>query len=126
MLGGSGVQLYASSQDSLVSIGKRTFINQDTAIVATTRVEIGEDCLIGDQVSILDTDFHAVSPAERHTSPGESAPIRIGNNVWLAARVMKGVTIGDNTVVAAGAVVTSSLPANVLAGGVPAKVIRAI
>jgi maltose O-acetyltransferase len=91
-------------------------------------VVIGVGCQIGDLVTIFDCDFHEVTPSTRNQSPGEIAPVVIGANVWLGSRVivLKGVKIGDNTVVAAGSVVTKSLPSNVIAAGVPAKVIREI
>lgn len=76
---------------------------------------------------IVDSDFHGIPPDAR-AEPSPSQPVHIGNNVWLGSRVMvlKGVTIGDNAVVAAGGVVTKDVPANTLAGGVPAKVLRII
>lgn len=127
-IGRYAIRLHTGHPEAEIRIGKSTFINQDTAISAMISVSIGDRCLIGDQVSILDSDFHSVDPSLRHRSAGESVAITIGNNVWIGARamIMKGVTIGDNTVVAAGAIVTRSLPENVLAGGIPARVIRTI
>ncbi|WP_390622509.1 DapH/DapD/GlmU-related protein [Candidatus Laterigemmans baculatus] len=91
-------------------------------------VVLGSRCLVGDLVSIFDCDFHELNPVGRHISPGKISPVSIGDNVWLGSRVivLKGVTIGDDTVVAAGAVVASSLPAGVLAAGVPAKILRTL
>jgi maltose O-acetyltransferase len=96
--------------------------------VATKSIVIGNGCQIGDLVAIYDTDFHEINPATRNNSTGECAPVHIGNNVWLGSRVivLKGVTIGDNSVVAAMSVVTKSLPTNCIAAGVPAKVVKAI
>jgi len=70
---------------------------------------------------IMDTDWHWNDPRT-----GPNAPVEIGDNVWLGINVTvtKGVTIGENTLVAAGSIVTKSLPANVVAAGIPAKVIR--
>ena len=112
----------------MIRIGAGTFFNNDSGVTATCSVELGARCLIGDQVAILDSDFHDVDPALRHSSHGKAAAIVLEDNVWLAARVMvmKGVRIGENTVVGAGSVVTKSLAANVFAGGVPAKTIREI
>lgn len=75
---------------------------------------------------IMDSDFHDLDPATRHSGTGGALPVQIGNNVWLGSRVIvqKGVSIGDNSVIAAGAVVTRPVPANVVAGGNPARVIR--
>lgn len=79
-------------------------------------------------VSIFDTDFHCIPSENRNRSLGKVAPVVISNNVWLGSRVMvlKGVTIGENSIIAAGAVVAKSIPPNVIAAGVPAKVIRTI
>ena len=75
---------------------------------------------------MLATLDHDIAPDKRHLL--HPAPIRIGSRVWIGAGVVitKGVTIGDNSIVAAGAVVTRDIPANVIAAGVPAKVIREI
>lgn len=109
-----------------LQIDERVFINYGTAISAHTRVQIGAGCAIGQYALILDCDFH--TPGLADEGHGEPKPIVIEENVWLAARVtvLKGVTIGRGTVVAAGSVVSRSLPAGVIAGGMPAKVIRPI
>lgn len=105
-------------------IGEKVFINYGTSISAHSRVEIGSGSAIGQYAIILDCDFH--TPGLTDEGHGVPGPIVIGQNVWLGARVtvLKGVTIGNGTVVAAGSVVAKSLPAGVLAGGVPAKVIK--
>lgn len=127
-LGSGEILLQARGKDSYISIGRHTVTSNNIAVVAMISIEIGENCQIGDLVTIYDSDFHAVNPASRKKSTGEVAPVTIGNNVWLGSRVMvlKGVTIGDNTVVAAGSIVTKSLPPNVVAAGIPAKVVREI
>jgi len=105
-------------------IGEKVFINYGTSISAHALVQIGSGSAIGQYAIILDCDFHTPGLVEEgHGTPG---PIIIEENVWLGARVtvLKGVTIGKGTVVAAGSVVAKSLPAGVLAGGVPAKVIK--
>lgn len=124
---GSGqVMLQARGPEAQLRIGPGTATNNNVAIYATESVELGRDCLLAELVTIYDSDFHELDPARRRTSAGPSAPVHIGDRVWLGSRVMvmKGVEIGDDSVIAAGAVVTSSIPAGVLAGGVPAKVIR--
>jgi acetyltransferase-like isoleucine patch superfamily enzyme len=110
---------------AVLTIGDRCFINTGTSISASCSVTIGDDVKIGMQCLIMDTDFHDVSnpydcPAGR--------PVRIENGAWLAGRVtvLKGVTIGERAVVAAGAVVTRDVPANTLVAGVPARTIRTI
>ena len=110
-------------------IGDRLFLGSNSRIVAHESIEIGDDVTIADMVSILDHDheFHlegghlAVSRRDFTTSP-----IRIGSNVWLGDKVtvLKGVTIGDDVIVAANSVVTKDVPSRVVVGGIPAKVIR--
>lgn len=99
-------------------------------VYAKESVRIGSRCLIGANAKIFDTDFHPVDPEERLASPnaGRHDPVRIGDNVFIGANsiVLKGVTIGDNSVVAAGSVVVKDVPANSLAGGNPARVIRGL
>ncbi len=127
-LGSGEILIQARARGSRISIGTGTLISNNLSIIAMKSVEIGERCQIGDLVSILDCDFHEIDPTARLSSHGTTEPVAIGTNVWLGSRVMilKGVRIGENTVVAAGSVVTRSLPANVVAAGVPAKVIREI
>lgn len=97
-----------------------------TVIASAESITLGEHVMCGANVVITDTDWHYTDPVRRSDPNPPSCPIRIGNNVWMGMNVivLKGVTIGDNTVIAAGSVVTSSLPANVIAGGHPARVIR--
>ena len=120
---------------ALLRPGATLEIGDDTGIsggsfCAAKSVRIGSHCLIGANVMVSDCDFHAVKPeGRRHNSDPKDIgcePVVIEDNVWLGANVtvLKGVTIGKNTVVAAGSVVTKSLPSNVVAGGIPAKVIR--
>ena len=87
--------------------------------------------MVGPNVVIVDADFHALWPPEsRVSTPAieSDADVTIGRNVWIGMRsiVLKGVTIGDGAIVAAGSVVTGDIPSNTLAGGVPARVIRTL
>lgn len=120
------ILLQARESDAVVEIGNRVAFSNNISIIATQKVSIGNDCLIGDFVLIMDGDFHGINPLERRTSSGVSLPVTIGNNVWFGSRVIvqKGVTIGDNSVIAAQSVVTRNIPPNCIAGGNPAKVIR--
>jgi acetyltransferase-like isoleucine patch superfamily enzyme len=104
------------------TIGARTLIN------VTEEVVIGDHCLIAWDCDIMDTDFHHICEVDDDSLSSDSAPIHIGNNVWIGAHciILKGVAIGDNSVVAAGSVVTRDVPGNTLAGGNPARVIRKI
>jgi len=108
-------------------VGARTFANFGLVALDVAEIWIGDDVQIGPNVQLL-TPVHPVDPAPRRVKLEAAKPITIGNNVWLGggAIVCPGVTIGENTVVGAGAVVTRDLPANVLAGGNPAQVIREI
>jgi maltose O-acetyltransferase len=107
------------------SIGDRTFINAGAVILDVARVAIGEACQIGPNVQIL-TPTHPLDPDPRRDGWEAAEPITIGDNVWLGGGVIvcPGVTIGSDTVVGAGAVVTKDLPDRVLAVGNPARVIR--
>ena len=108
-----------------ITLGNCVFINAGCKFQDQGGIVIGDGSLIGHNV-VLATLDHDLAPEKRHIL--HSAPIRIGNNVWIGAGavVTKGVTIGDNSVIAAGAVVTRDIPPNVIAAGVPAKVLREI
>lgn len=112
--------------NATLTIGDHTGIS-GASIYAEQRIEIGKHVLIGANCHIYDTDFHPLNWKERRTSGAPAtAPVIIKDDVWLAANVtvLKGVTIGARSVIAAGSVVTKDIPADVLAGGAPAKVIK--
>ncbi len=95
-----------------------------STLVASKKIHIGKNVLIGVGCRIFDCDFHPTDPVARFRGEsGKSAPVFLQDGVWLGAgvTVLKGVTIGSNTVVSAGSVVVRSLPANVIAAGNPAK-----
>lgn len=100
------------------------FINNRCRIYCNKCIEIGDKTVIGEDVLIRDNDGHFILKNGQRI-PNE-APIVIGGNVWICARViiLKGVNIGDGAVIAAGAVVTKDVPAKALVGGVPAKIIK--
>lgn len=110
-----------------ISIGARTFINFNLTALDVGRITIGEDCQIGPNVQLL-TPTHPIDPQPRRDKLEGSAPITIGDNVWLGGGVIvcPGVTIGDNSVIGAGSVVTRDIPADVIAVGSPARVVRRI
>jgi maltose O-acetyltransferase len=108
-------------------VGARTFINNNLTALDVAPIRLGEDCQIGPNVQLL-TPTHPVDPQPRRDKLEAAKPITLGDNVWLGGGVIvcPGVTIGDNTVVGAGAVVVRDLPANVVAVGNPARVVREI
>lgn len=109
-----------------IHIGTHVFINQGCTIYSLAPVSIGDEALIGPNVSLI-TSGHPVSPTRR-LSALTGRPITVARNVWIGAgaTVIGGVTIGEHSVVAAGSVVTRDVPPNTLVGGNPAAVIRSI
>ncbi|MGO2129168.1 MAG: sugar O-acetyltransferase [Pseudoalteromonas prydzensis] len=116
---------------SQIHIGDRTFININCTVldapISEGTINIGSDCLIGPNVQLLAVS-HAVNPTERLNKENFTAPIIIGNNVWIGAGVivLAGITIGDNAVVGAGSVVTKNVAANTVVVGNPAVKIKDI
>jgi maltose O-acetyltransferase len=108
-------------------VGARTFANYGLISLDVASVTIGDDVQIGPNVQLL-TALHPVEPGPRRAKWEAARPIRIGHNVWLGggAIILPGVTIGDDSVVGAGAVVTRDLPPAVVAAGNPARVIRSV
>ncbi|NNC12866.1 sugar O-acetyltransferase [Planctomonas sp. JC2975] len=111
----------------LLTIGDRTFINTDFLIIGGGQVTIGADCLIGPRCGIY-TPNHAQDISRRLEGWELPEPVVIGNNVWLGGSVTitPGVTIGDNSIIGAGSVVTKDIPANVIAVGNPCRPIQPI
>lgn len=108
-----------------LTIGKNVFINSGCCFQDQGGVTIGDGCLIGHQVVFATLD-HMLDPSDRASMVAH--PITVGRNVWIGshATILSGVTIGDNSVIAAGAVVTTSVPANCVAAGMPARIIKRI
>jgi maltose O-acetyltransferase len=106
-------------------IGARTFVNFGLVCLDVARVTIGDDVQVGPNVQLL-TPTHPTEPEPRRAKWESASPIVIGDNVWLGGGVIvcPGVSIGENTVVGAGAIVTRDLPANVVAVGNPARIVR--
>jgi len=118
-----GSRLYAG-RGAKLKIGDRTAIETGVSIAATVGISIGRHCLIADGVRILDSNFHSIDEGE----PIKADPVEIGDNVWIGngAIILPGISIGSHSVIAAGAVVTKSVPAKSVVGGNPAIVIRAV
>lgn len=110
---------------SNLHVGARTFINYNLVALDVAAVTIGADCQIGPNVQLL-TPTHPLEPGPRRDKLEAAEPIILGDNVWLGGGVIvcPGVTIGEDSVIGAGAVVTKDVPAGVLAVGIPARVLR--
>ncbi|GMA31528.1 hypothetical protein GCM10025875_15200 [Litorihabitans aurantiacus] len=108
-----------------IHIGPRTFVNYHLTALDVATITIGADCQIGPNVQLL-TPTHPIEPGPRRDKLEAAKPITIGDNVWLGGGVIvcPGVTIGDNSVIGAGAVVVRDVPADVVAVGNPARVVR--
>jgi acetyltransferase-like isoleucine patch superfamily enzyme len=131
---GEGVQIAPNAsfrEPHHIVIGDRSHIGERCMIWGgdkAGRVMLGADCLLGPEVMMSASNYQYEPGTLTRTAPKRQADIVIGNNVWLGARVIitAGVSIGDNCVIGAGAVVTEDIPANTVAVGVPARVIRSI
>ncbi len=106
-------------------IGKNVYINHLCTMLDMGTITIGDDVLIGPKVNLL-TEEHPVFPADRKALMAR--PVVIKNGAWIGAgaTILPGVTVGENSIVAAGAVVNKDVPANTVVGGIPAKVIKDI
>jgi acetyltransferase-like isoleucine patch superfamily enzyme len=109
-----------------ITVGRNVFVNQNCTFYDLGGLTIADDVMIGPNVSLI-TASHPVEPSQRRACV-IGKPITIERNVWIAAgaTIIGGVTVGENSVVAAGAVVTREVPRNTLVGGNPARVIRSI
>jgi acetyltransferase-like isoleucine patch superfamily enzyme len=131
---------FSIGREGKCTIGNYTLLN-GALIMAEELIEIGNYCIISWNVGIADSDFHPIDPALRIQDamaiapygenrpprpPIATAPVRIKDNVWIGmgAVILKGVTIGENSVVAAGAIVTKDVPPNVVVAGNPAKIVK--
>lgn len=110
-----------------ISIGNNFYANFDCIMLDGGGIEIGDNVLFAPRVGIY-TSNHAVDAFERAAGACYAKKVKIGNNVWIGAgvHINQGVTIGDNTIIGSGSVVTKNIPSNVIAAGIPCKVIREI
>ncbi|KSX05650.1 maltose acetyltransferase [Enterobacter sp. K66-74] len=110
-----------------IYLGKNFYANFDCVMLDVCPVHIGDNCMLAPGVHIY-TATHPLDAEERNSGVQFGKPVNISNNVWIGGRAVinPGVTIGDNVVVASGAVVTKDVPANVVVGGNPAKIIKTL
>ena len=134
-VGGSGLVIAASDRKirlsvwsagegmGSITIGDYFLLSPGARIGSADRITIGDNCMIASNAYITDSDWHGIYD---RVDTGKTAPVTIEENVWIgdSAIVCKGVTIGSNSVIGAGAVVAGDIPANVVAAGNPARVIR--
>jgi acetyltransferase-like isoleucine patch superfamily enzyme len=119
--------LEVSNERSRIEVGDRTEFNNNLMIKSEgAGIRVGRDGLFGAHVEIFDSDFHDLNPARRKAGTQKTAPVEIGDNVFvgMGVRILKGTVIGADSVIGAGSVVTGSIPAGVVAAGNPARVIR--
>ena len=121
---GAPVLLAPRHARASIGIGAGSRLANGVELIATERIEIGERCLAGAGVRVLDSDFHGVARNERGRE-GRSAGVRIGDDVWLgmSAMVLKGVSIGGGAVIGAGSVVVREVPAGAVVSGNPARLL---
>ena len=113
--------------EGVVEIGAKTVMGQECTISAYQRVRIGEQCVIADRAMFIDFDHGIVEVERPIRSQGiYKRDVEVGNNVWIGygACILRGVSVGDNSVIGTNAVVTKDVPANAVVGGIPARIIR--
>lgn len=132
LLGKLGKDVYLESNFNCefgfnISIGDDVYLNHDLVILDCNQVTIGNHVYIGPKVGLFCAN-HAEDPLDRRNHVVNAKPITISDNVWLGGHVvvLPGVSIGENTIIGAGSIVTKDIPANVIAAGNPCKVIRPI
>ena len=118
-----GANICSCNKSAKIQIGDRTTIGFYTFIYASKNIKIGKDCLIAPFVYIVDSDHNIEKGKNINQQPNSSAPINIGNDVWIAtgAKILKGVRIGNGAVIAAGSVINTDVPENCIYGGIPGK-----
>ncbi len=118
--------LEARTRESEINFGTNVHINNGFSAISEKKITIGDDVLIGYNCQITDSNFHDLSKTNRKNTDPIPQEVQIGNNVFIGNNVtiLKGVCIGNNCIIAGGAVVTKSFPENVVIGGIPAKIIN--
>ena len=119
----SGSRICPCNDQAIIKIGDNTTVGYHTFLFASAGIEIGDNCLIAPFVYIVDSDHGIAKNTLINQQPNLTAKIKIGNDVWLGtgSKILKGVSIGDGAVIAAGALVKTDVPAYSIYGGIPAK-----
>ena len=119
-----GVLIYAI--DAHIIIRNNTKINGNVEIISLKKIDIGEECLFAEGIILRDNDGHQINSGNGDNKDSEAKEVKIGNHCWIGQRAMllKGVTLADNVIVGAGAVVAGSFPSNVAVAGIPGKIIK--
>lgn len=121
------IYIEARNKNTKIIFGDNIHINNNCVFIAEgDGIEIGSDSLIGTNCEIIDSDFHDLHPDKRSNSAPTTAKVTIGKNVFIGnnVKILKGIHIGDNTIIANGSIVVKSIAENLIAGGNPAKIIK--
>jgi len=119
----------ARKDNAKIVFGNNIFINNGFSLICEkSSITISDDVLIGANVEIIDSDFHEIDPQNRNSGNHKAKPVFISKNVFVGSnvRICKGVTIGENSIIGNGSIVLNDIPANVIAIGNPANVIKNI
>lgn len=121
------VELQTRTPEAVIEIGNNLSSNNNVFICSAGQIKIGNDCLVGQYVTIMDFEAHGIAPDQRGNM-GPIGTVEIKNNVWIGNNVtiLKNTIIGNNSIVAVGAVASGHFPDNVIIGGVPARIIKTI
>jgi acetyltransferase-like isoleucine patch superfamily enzyme len=118
-----GVRMCACNENAKIEIGENTTVGFHTFLFSSNSIKVGKNCLIAPFVYIVDSDHEIQKGTLINEQPNNTAPIVIGNDVWLGtgSKILKGVSIADGAVIAAGAILNTNVGENEIWGGIPAK-----
>lgn len=121
------IEIQPRYKDAVIIFGNNISTNNNLFLCAANYIEIGDDTLIGEHVTIMDFEAHGIDANQRNQI-GKVGKVIIGNNVWIGNNVtiLKNTKIGSNTIIATGTVVSGKFPSDVIIGGVPARIIKTI
>lgn len=124
----NGVNHFSLIDGASIVIGDQTKISNNTVFIAWNSIVVGKRCLIGEDVKFMDSDIHGLMPNKRSGRYAVSARIEIGDDVFIGSSsiILKGVSVGEGSIVAAGSVVVHSVPSGVVVAGNPARVVKKI